>query len=236
MNLGERIAQVRGSASRRIFAETLGIHPQTLYMYEKNKRGISIDVITKICDAHAISVEWLTKGVGPMKTSDTPSLPAYSDDTPAHQNALPLSPADQTPLSAKGRDVPVLGLAACGLSSWYNPGPMAFRLTFPVDHPYSPELFAVIAIGTSMQPEGIKQGFVLFCDPTMALTQNDVVFVEKRDGTVSVKTYKKRDDKWLYLQGWLPPNEEGMQKPYSEQLDIDIIKKIACVVLVKRKA
>ena len=113
---------------------------------------------------------------------------------------------------------------------------MAFKLSFPVDHPYSPELFAVIAVGTSMQPEGIKQGFVLYCDPAAPLAPNDVVFVEKRDGSAAVKTFKKQDDRWLYLEGWLPPNEEGAQKLYSEQLDIGIIKRVVCVVLMKLKA
>lgn len=227
MNLGERIALVRGKTSRNVFAESLGIHPQTLYLYEKGKRNASIDVINKLCDNHSISVEWLTKGIGPMSRNENASS-ASRDESAARQ--------DVSSLSARGVDVPVIGLASCGLSGWYNPGPMAFKLSFPVDHPYSPDLFAVIAVGTSMRPEGIKQGFVLYCDPAAPLAPNDVVFVEKKDGSAAVKTFKKRDERWLYLEGWLPPNEEGAQKLYSEQLDVGIIKRVVCVVLMKLKA
>ncbi len=236
MTLGERIAQVRGTVPRRLFAKALGIHPQTLYLYEKNKRDIGIEAINRICETYAISVEWITQGIGAMKSGEDSSHRVWRDDAPSQQEPFTARDPAQPFLSAKGREVPVLGLAACGLSGWYNPGPMAFRLPFPTDHPHSPGLFAVIAIGTSMQPEGIKQGFVLFCDPSMPPAHNDVVFVEKKDGTASVKTYKKQDDKWLYLQGWLPPNDEGIQKAYSEQLDMETVKTIACVVLVKRKA
>lgn len=228
MSLGERIAQVRGKVSRKIFAEKLGIHPQTLYLYEKGKRNVSIDVISRLCDDHGISVEWLTKGTGLVsRPEEVPSSISHSDFASCRDAPAP---------SARGVDVPVLGLAACSLAGWYNPGPMAFRLSFPVDHPYSPDLFAVIAVGTSMRPEGIRQGFVLYCDPAASLAANDVVFVEKKDGTASIKTYRKQDGRWLYLEGWLPPNDEGAQKPYSEQVDIDTVKRVVCVVLVKLKA
>ena len=237
MTLGGRIALVRGKTSRKLFAEALGIHPQTLCMYEKNKRNVSIDIINKICDTYNILVEWLTKGSDSIKTDAGHLSSALRDDS-AMKDGLP-APAAAPPAphcTAKGTNLPVLGLAACGMSGWYNPGPMGFRLSLPVDYPYSPALFAVIAVGTSTQPEGIKPGFVLFCDPVVPPTANDAVYVEKKDGTASVKTYKKQDDKWLYLQGWLPPDEEGVQKPYFEQLFLETVSKMACVILVKRKA
>ena len=96
MNLGERIAQVRGKISRKVFAKSLGIHPQTLYLYEKGRRNANISIINKICDDHSISVEWLTKGTGSMnKSKEASSAPR---DEPAAHHEVPSPSARGVPL------------------------------------------------------------------------------------------------------------------------------------------
>lgn len=62
MEIGDRIKEVRGRVPRAEFAEKLGIHPQTLYMYEKGKRVVDVDLIQKICENFNVSVEWLIFG------------------------------------------------------------------------------------------------------------------------------------------------------------------------------
>lgn len=62
MTIGDRIRQIRGKKSRADFAAVLGIHPQTLYMYEKDKRVVDVDLLQQICLKCDVSVEWLVFG------------------------------------------------------------------------------------------------------------------------------------------------------------------------------
>ena len=48
--------------------------------------------------------------------------------------------------------------------------------------------------------------------------------------------YTSEDEKWLDLQGWLEPKEDGSQKPYLERLRKSAVQRIAVVVFVKRRA
>ena len=62
MDIGSRIQQIRGKMPRAEFAELLGVHPQTLYMYEKNKRVVDVELVQRLCSKFNISVEWLIFG------------------------------------------------------------------------------------------------------------------------------------------------------------------------------
>ena len=66
MDIGSRIKQIRGTMSRAEFAGQLGIHPQTLYMYEKGKRVVDVELVQQICSKFAVSVEWLIFGEGKL--------------------------------------------------------------------------------------------------------------------------------------------------------------------------
>lgn len=235
---GSRAAQADGFAGRlkeirmglgisqKELAQKVGVSLTTIQNYEAGQfpKG---EHLLSLASALSYSTDWLLTGV-PQEGSSAVSLKEGAEETE--------QPSSSCESSARGRKVPIIGLAACGLSGWYNPGPLALSATFPVDHPYSRDLFAVIAVGTSMQPEGIRQGFLLFCDPDVPLVPGDVVYVEKADGTASIKTYYNRDSQWLHLQGWLAPHEDGSQKPYREQVNLELVKRMACVFLVKRKA
>ena len=69
MDIGSRIQQIRGKTSRAEFAEMLGIHPQTLYMYEKNKRVVDVELIQLLCSKFNISVQWLIFGSGKLQAA-----------------------------------------------------------------------------------------------------------------------------------------------------------------------
>ncbi|WP_029435421.1 helix-turn-helix domain-containing protein [Bilophila wadsworthia] len=70
MSIAERIREQRGNVSRKIFAEQIGIHQQTLYLYEKGKKIPEFKTVKKISDRLKISIEWLMNGVGPMRPDD----------------------------------------------------------------------------------------------------------------------------------------------------------------------
>ena len=218
-----RLRSLRGKKAQAAFADEIGVSTRSLSRYENGESSPDAVAVAAICTVAKVNSEWLLFGRGPKNA-----------EAPAQEDA-PSSPAIPAQ-SAQRQEVPVIGLASCGQSGWYNPSALAIRLPMPVDYPPTPGLFAVIAVGTSMQPEGIRQGYVLFCDPTQTLQEEDAVFIETTDGAASVKTFKKRDGQWLHLQGWLPPDDDGVQKPYREELLREAVKRVACVVLVKRKA
>lgn len=69
MDIGDRIKQIRGKASRAEFAEKLGIHQQTLYLYEKGKRVVDVELLQRICSECGVSVEWLIFGTEQLQTA-----------------------------------------------------------------------------------------------------------------------------------------------------------------------
>lgn len=75
MEIGDRIKQIRGNRSRAEFAEELGIHPQTLYMYEKGKRVVDIFFVQQLCVKFNVSVEWLIFGEGKLQSIREHSYP-----------------------------------------------------------------------------------------------------------------------------------------------------------------
>lgn len=79
MDIGDRIRQIRGRRSRAEFAEALGIHPQTLYMYEKGKRVVDVELVRDLCEKFQVSVEWLIfgdRGLQTMRENQAPERPA----------------------------------------------------------------------------------------------------------------------------------------------------------------
>jgi SOS-response transcriptional repressor LexA len=149
---------------------------------------------------------------------------------------LPPSAENDPRKSTRWQEVPVIGLAACEVMGWFNPSPLAFRIPLLVDHPHTPELFAVLAVGESMLPEGIREGFVLYCDPGAPLNKNDVVYTESTDGRASIKKFLGQEGEHIVMQGWLDPDADGVQKPFTIKLSKAHIKVLAPVVVIKCKA
>ena len=76
MDIGDRIKQIRGKTSRAEFAEKLGIHQQTLYLYEKGKRVVDVELLQRICSVFDVSVEWLIFGTEQLKAA----VPSEEDE------------------------------------------------------------------------------------------------------------------------------------------------------------
>ncbi len=93
MDIGDRIRQVRDKRSRAEFAEALGIHPQTLYMYEKGKRVADVDLVRELCSKFNVSVEWLIFGDHQLQSLREPAPAGIPRATPpAPESGLELTP------------------------------------------------------------------------------------------------------------------------------------------------
>ena len=57
--LGDKLKQLRGSASQSGFAEKLGIKQTTYSAYERNKIEPSASIILLICQRTGVSADWL---------------------------------------------------------------------------------------------------------------------------------------------------------------------------------
>ena len=219
-----RLLEATGSKNEAALGTVIGITHQAV-SNAKKKGSIPPAWVLEIARRFGVSADWLFFGSRNNKVmnSEKPGSAEFLSELGPHS------------LSVHYKDVPVIGLATCGLSGWYNTGPVALSCPIPIEYA-SPGVFAVIAIGTSMQPEGIKQGYVALCDPEAPLNEKDAIFVERKDGAAGIKLYLGQDDKWLNLQGWLEPKEDGTQKPYTEQLLRTSVEKVAVVVMVRRRA
>lgn len=132
--------------------------------------------------------------------------------------------------------IPVIGLASCGISGWFNPNPLAIRASLALEYQNHENLFAVVAVGKSMIPNGILEGYLLFCDPLVAPNPDDAVYIKLADGTATVKQFVGIENEMLILRGWSDPDRNGNQKPYIDQRALHTVESIACVVIVQRRA
>ena len=69
----DRLKELRGAESQASFAAQLGINRVQYFKYESGKNSPSIDILEKICRAHACSADWLLglpeRGGGGMATA-----------------------------------------------------------------------------------------------------------------------------------------------------------------------
>lgn len=165
--------------------------------------------LIRLADSCHVSAAWLMTG---------------DDDNTAASTHLPPPPHS---------NIPVFGFAECGLQGWHNETP--YRVNTALDWP-DPDIFAVIAAGHSMAPEGIHPGFVCIISPNTKPQRGDAVLIRRKDATATIKLYIREDAQWLYVSGWLDPEKpDQVQMPYHDQIRRDGIEKIAPVVMVKRR-
>lgn len=237
-NIGKRLRELRAELgfNGKEFAAKLGVNLQTLYRYERGQRMPDISFVQTVSELTGVSLDWLASGSGPKHGEASPPKSEERREHWENPKILPPSTESDPWKSTRWQEVPVIGLAACDVMGWFNPAPLAFRIPLTVDHPYTPELFAVLAVGESMRPEGIREGFVLYCDPGAPLLEEDVVYIETTDGRASIKKLLERGAEQIVVQGWLDPDAAGVQKPFTIKLSKTHIKRLAPVVVIKRKA
>ena len=57
--LSERLRELRAGQSQTEFAAALGMKYQQYARYEKGENSPSADILLRICQAHAVSADWL---------------------------------------------------------------------------------------------------------------------------------------------------------------------------------
>lgn len=233
---GEQLIRLKMAADVHTdtgLAKVLGIRQGSI-ANAKARGSVPHKWFVQISLACGVEMDWLLKGEGPMRRTAPPQQP---NTPPVSLNpGEPAAAIAQTDI--KFKNVPVVGLAACGLTDWYNPSQVAVYASVPDD--VGPRAFGIIAVGDSMQPQGIEQGFVAICDPDADLRPGDVVYVEQRDPSsgrtlASLKKYMKQDDGWVHFKNWLPPDANGEQKAVETKILAGIVTRMVPVTIVKRK-
>lgn len=134
---------------------------------------------------------------------------------------------------APRHEIPVYGFAECGLQGWYNE--IRYRVATSLEWP-DPDMFAVIAAGHSMAPEGIHPGFICMASPVTRPQKGDAVLIRKRDKTSTIKVYMREDKDWLTVNGWLDSETPGAaQLLYTDKIKRDAIDRLATIIMVKRR-
>lgn len=142
---------------------------------------------------------------------------------------------------ATGQDepgaVPVIGMAECGLRGWYQESPTGLLAQAPAAVAADPSGLAVVAVGNSMRPAGIRPGDLVFCQSGPPPEEGDAVMVELVGGTVALKRWGGRSGDWVTLLGWLDAeggeNGGGVQMPYQDRRRIDQVARVLRVALVQ---
>lgn len=127
--------------------------------------------------------------------------------------------------------LPLTGLAECGIQGWYREA----HMRAPVAPPQVGEgWMAVMAVGDSMIPAGIREGHILYCDPDQPPVVGEPIYVLRADGAASIKMWQGiAENGFAVLQGWLPPDAQGNQSSYLDQLAPGQIAKLAPVIYVR---
>ncbi len=164
-----------------------------------------------------------------------PPPPAGGED--AHGRFLPnMSPSGILP---PGTEIPIIGLAQCGLSGWSASTKLAVATSSPL---LRQGVLAAMAIGDSMLPAGIQSGNIVYCDPWLPPQKGDPVLVRRKgltaqtEGDATLKLWEGRDADWIYLRGWLPRKEGQPQQEFTIQQSLAEVVDIAPVTLVRRRA
>lgn len=191
--------------TQRDMAERIGVAFRSWQDYEAGRRKPGSQVIAALVN-QGFNGTWLMSGQG--------------------------EPMLKTPAS---EGLAVIGLAECGLQGWFQEGELAVRTACPPDLATDPQAFAVMAAGTSMQPDGIRPGYICLCTPSASPKQGEAVYVEDHKNRAALKIFIQQDETWLTLKGWLAPETDGRQKPYIDQRRLSEIRRIAPVIYVKRR-
>lgn len=213
-----RLLEITGAGSDSALARILGIKAPSVAA--ARKRGqMPVGWIEKIAEEFGANANWLLFGEGPRLVAEVFARPALPQES-----------------GPPYRELPVLGFASCGMNrGWYRVDRMALTLPSPMPNA-SAGSFAIAALGYSMAPAGIKPNFVLYCDPEVRAEVGEFIYIERRDGQAAVKILRERTDEWLTIEGWLDPDEDGMQKLYREKVRISSLARQACVIFIRLKA
>lgn len=213
----KRIYQATHAESESALARILNIKPPSIAAARKRQQ-IPTGWIEFLAARFGVSADWLFFGKGEMH----PGLSRHSAQAGSGTSADCFTSCA----------VPVIALGACSTTGWHA----ATNVYLSADPPViSKQMFGVLSVGDSMLPAGICEGQLLYCDPDSKPRKGDAVFVQQHDNSASIKLYMQEDDNNIYLQGWLSPDSNGLQKPYTITLFRHTLKTLATVLYTKRR-
>ena len=207
--IGDRLRKLRKShgLNQEKMAELMGITRRSYGLYEKGTRTPTAERLSLIAEKLPVSLDWLVMEDGKS------SAHMIKDDT----------------------FMPVRLLAECGIKGWQEEkGESTLKVGRPNDLT-NDNAFAVMATGPSLVPEGIRPGYVCLCDPETTPKSGDIVYIREKSGRCALKIFRLKDDNWVHVEGYLPPDEVGEQLIYCEKRKLDLIKILATVIYVKRR-
>lgn len=236
--LGERLRKVRGTQSREAFSSQFFIHRNTLAAWEKGNTAPDGNFLRELCERYSLNPSWLLLGQGPQKMQDM-SAQVYPFSVSHSEEVYPTirtgSPVFSPGLASSLEGIPVIGLSRSEDEAWFERSQTAITAQRPAEYHSNPHVFVVIANGQLLLPEGIKHGYLCYCDPHCAPSLGDVVYVERINGKVGLKLLAFSNGGCLTLHCWQNPDKAGHQSLFAEELRFEEIKQLAAVVYVKRR-
>lgn len=235
LELHERIRLYieRAGVSQGDVAKVLGIPVRKFNYYLAARSQVNLwPLLSKLlCADCRLSRQWLYFGEGDMWVDgqNVQSARGKKGGRPLTQEDSCLcASVNAAPV---GNPLQLTGLANCGVQGWFSRAYKSVNISPP--H-CGADWIAVLAIGDSMLPFGIREGYTLFCDPSQTPASGEAVYALRRDGSATIKVYQGRDSKgWIVLQGWMPAQGEEPQKPYLDACIPSEIVLLAPVIYIK---
>ena len=131
--------------------------------------------------------------------------------------------------------MPARGYAKCSVFGHLERESDYRELPAPEDiRSVDPDAFYVVAQGSSMIPEGIREGDYCLVSPNTPLAAGLRVWLKDRQGRACVKRLVAMDDGSYSLRGWQPPGAAGRQQVYEDQWTVANIAERGAVLAVWR--
>ena len=189
-SLGERLGQARGRESRDKASARLGVHPNTLFKYEKGTRSPDADFLRKAADTYGVNLEWLLSEHGPMRGAR---------DVQSHFRRFDLPEPDDPEMAS----VPMLDIRASAGSGQLveNEEPIGYwslPRSVLVAHGINPKGARMgMTVGDSMLPT-MSDGDPFVFDITDR-EPREKIFLMRRLGQIVVKRLQVRSDRTMVL-------------------------------------
>ena len=190
--LANRLMQARkraGFENATDAATAFGWSPPTYLSHENGSRNPKQEAVERYAAAFRVSLPWLLLGDGAPISTEQPMA-----EGPSTARRAPFEPPRR---SVNNRDIPVIGVAACGSDGAFQMnGEVVDRVQRPPALVNVGRAFAIFVVGTSMEPR-YHEGDLLFVNPTRPPAIGDDVLIELHGahgepGPSYVKTLERR--------------------------------------------
>lgn len=194
--------------TRRAAAAAAQVSTDQLARYVQSRSAPPFEVMARLAQPHAVSLDWLAFGEGAM----------HLDRAGAEVE----------------QGLTVFGLSATGEAGWYRPTALGVRL--PHASGLRPEeTKAVLACDDALRPEGIRAGFICYASRAVELLEGDVCYLERGDGAAGLRRFDGREGNGFRLSWYAPPDGDGRQALTTDLLPETRVARLYPVVKVRRK-